>query len=318
MLLILTNSQDATADYLASVLERRGVEFLRFDTDTSLSAVELSYDGEVPLLRSANRWHRPDDFGNVWYRRPEKLKDARFHSSPEGEFVLDEWSEALEGFFAHIPRPKWMNHPSANVLASHKIDQLSRAKALGLRIPDTLITHDESRLREFFARHHEMVIAKPMARGYVERPQDQMDSLIYTNLVLQADLEILDDLRACPTLFQEYIDKRCDVRITVVDSHLIATQLVATDHDGGQRCDIRRNNMEDVTYAGTTLPEQVASKINALMDHYDLRFAAIDMVVDKDGQWYFLEVNPNGQWAWLDLTGGMDIASCFVKAFAEC
>ena len=162
-----------------------------------------------------------------------------------------------------------------------------------------------------------MVIAKPMARGYVERPHDQADSLIYTNRLSKADLEDLDDLPVCPTLFQEYIDKKCDIRITVVDSSLSAVELRAEDRAGSQRCDIRRNNMEDVTYRRTRLPEEVACKVKELMEHYHLRFSAVDMVVGRDGHWYFLEINPNGQWAWLDLSGGMDIAECFVEAFSE-
>ncbi|MEJ1729693.1 hypothetical protein SMA90_25505, partial [Escherichia coli] len=63
---------------------------------------------------------------------PERLKDARFDSSPEGRYLLNEWAEALEGFFAHIPRPRWMNHPAANAQASHKLEQLTTAQSLGL------------------------------------------------------------------------------------------------------------------------------------------------------------------------------------------
>jgi glutathione synthase/RimK-type ligase-like ATP-grasp enzyme len=156
-----------------------------------------------------------------------------------------------------------------------------------------------------------------MARGYVERPEDQTDTLIYTNRVLEDELDNLNDLQACPTLFQEYIDKHCDVRITVVDSCLCAVELLATDRDGTQRCDIRRNNMEDVAYRCIDLPEDVKFKILKIVEHYKLRFATIDMVIDTAGRWYFLEINPNGQWAWLDITGGMDIASYFVKSFSE-
>jgi glutathione synthase/RimK-type ligase-like ATP-grasp enzyme len=130
-------------------------------------------------------------------------------------------------------------------------------------------------------------------------------------------LECLDDLRACPTLFQEYIDKRSDVRITVVDSHFCAAELLAADSDGKQRCDVRRNNMEDVAYRRVALPEDVECKLRRLTEHYSLRFAAIDMVIDTRGEWFFLEINPNGQWAWLDLAGGMDIAARFVESFTE-
>jgi glutathione synthase/RimK-type ligase-like ATP-grasp enzyme len=316
MLLILTNSQDVTADYLASVLERRGVEFLRFDTDTALRDAAFDYEGGRPVVRLGADWYPPERITNVWYRRPERLRHPGVDDSPEGKFVLEEWAEALEGFLAHVEEPKWVNHPSRNVRASHKLEQLTRARSLGFVVPDTLVTQDPDRLRDFHARHGGLVIAKPMAGGHVERPEGERDSLVYTNRVGAEQLADLSDLRACPTLFQRLVEKRCDVRITVVDGDLHAVELTASEPDGSQRCDIRRNNMDDVAYHPVTLPGDVRTQVDSLVASYGLRFAAIDMAVTPGGEWVFFEVNPNGQWAWLDLCGATDIAASFVAAFS--
>lgn len=316
MLLIVTNSQDATADYLASVLQARDVEFFRFDTDTCLSKTSLSFVAGKPLLLHDGTPFSPRNFTDVWYRRPERLKHKAIAHSPEGKFTLDEWSEALEGFFAHIPKSCWMNHPSANAAASHKLEQLTSARGLGFLLPDTLVTQDANELRDFYARHQGKIITKPLARGYVERGEGEIDTLIYTNRVTPEHLAELDDLSTCPTLFQELVDKRSDVRLTVVDASIHAVEMLAEDESGSQRCDIRRNNMEDVRYRTISLPVDISSKIHRLMRHYQLRFAAIDMVVSKAGDWVFLEVNPNGQWAWLDLVGATCIAESFVRSFA--
>jgi len=315
MLLILTNSEDVTADYLVPVLRQHEIEFLRFDTDSALHRIVFQYVDWKPSLLADGRSYHPEVFLNVWYRRPERLKHEEFDGSPEGGFVLDEWSEALEGFFAHIEMRKWMNHPSRNVAASHKIEQLTTARALGLRVPDTLVTQEPGQLRIFYEKHGERIIAKPMATGYVERPEGERDSLIYTNSVRPEHLANLEDLPACPTLFQEQIDKVSDIRITVVDHDIHAVELVALEPHGSQRCDIRRNNMEDVSYRLVTLPAQIERGVMTLVSHYALRFAAIDMAVTRDGEWVFFEVNPNGQWAWLDLAGGTNIADSFVRAF---
>jgi glutathione synthase/RimK-type ligase-like ATP-grasp enzyme len=317
MLLILTNSEDVTADYLGSALARAGVEYLRLDTDTVLQRAAFSYEAGGPVVRVDGVWYPPGRFSNVWYRRPERLKHPQIDNSPEGRIVLEEWAEALEGFLALIEEPKWVNHPSRNVRASHKLEQLTRAASLGMSVPDTLVTQDPDRLREFFARHAGRVVVKPMASGYVERPEGERDSLIYTNRVRPEHLADLDDLRACPTLFQQFIDKRCDVRITAVDGQFHAVGLTAQDADGSQRCDIRRNNMDDVAYEPVTLPEGVLSRLDRLLASYGLRFAAIDMAVTTGGEWVFFEVNPNGQWAWLDLAGATNIAASFVDAFSE-
>lgn len=314
MLLILTNSKDVTADYLASVLIRCDVPHLRLDTDTALELVGVEYAGGKPLLRLNGGWHPPGAFTNVWYRRPERLKHPA-SPTPESKFVVEEWAEALEGFLAHIDEARWVNHPARNVLASHKLEQLSRAESFGLTTPDTLVTHDPDRLRAFFARHGGAVIVKPMASGYVERPDGEQDSQVYTNRVGPKHLSNLDDLCGCPALFQRLVDKASDVRITVLEGAFHAVELTARDDDGGQRCDIRRNNMDDVTYRRIELPTGVRDRLAALVASYRLRFAAIDMAITRAGEWVFFEVNPNGQWAWLDLCGATDIAASFVSAF---
>lgn len=317
MLLVLTSVGDATADYLVPKCSQNGIRVLRLDTNTLLQRVSLAYDGREPTLKVDKDIYRPGDFLDVWYRRPERLLHPTMKDTPEGEFVLDEWSEALEGFFSHIPHSRWMNHPSRNVMASHKIEQLTRAQAFGLRVPDTLVTQEPESLRAFVSKHAGKVIAKPMGSGHIERSGDERDSLIYTNPVLPEHLAELEDLANCPTLFQEHVDKVADVRITVVDRDLHAVELVAKDADGQQRCDIRRDNMDDVKYKPVSPPHSVRKSISALMEHYGLRFAAIDMAVTHADNWVFFEVNPNGQWAWLDLVGVTDIASSFIKAFSR-
>ncbi len=316
MLLILTNGEDATASYLAEVLRKCGVPFLRLDTENLVSRTAIRYEPGRPALRIDTHWYEPTAFSHVWYRRPEKLEDVRFGDSAEHRYILSEWTEALEGFFTHVDRRRWMNHPASNAAASHKLGQLSIAARLGFSVPDTLVTQDPDALRTFFERNEGAVIAKPMATGYLSRSPAESDSLIYTNRVGREQLDRLEDLGDCPTLFQQLVPKECDVRITVVDARVHTTRLLATEN-GVQRCDIRRNNMDDVLYESITTPPEVERNIHALMRYYGLRFGAIDMVVTSEGSWYFLEINPNGQWAWLDLCAGQDIASSFVESFSR-
>ncbi len=317
MLLVLTNSDDATADYLLARLTEASVPFVRFDTNVALEHIAISYQPSKPSLQIDGRWYGPDDFSTVWYRRPERLVSSRIPETPEGKCVLDEWSESLEGFFAHIPRMRWMNYPAANALASRKMEQLTTARHFGFTVPDTIVTQDAATLRSFFGKNNGEVIVKPLGRAYVERPDDQCDSVIFTNPVRESDLEDLTDLARCPTLFQQAVRKVSDVRITIVDSNICAIELSAKDGDGQQRCDIRRNNMLDVTYRTISLPADVDAAVRQLVSFYDLRFAAIDMAIAEGGQWYFFEINPNGQWAWLDLCGEATIFESFISSFSD-
>jgi hypothetical protein len=316
MLLILTNSKDVTASFLIPELEKAHIPFLRLDTDLLIPRTSLRYRPGTATLKVDDRWLHANEITNIWYRRPEALKTPKFDDSPEGKYALSEWTEFIECFFAHVPRARWMNHPAFNAGASRKLEQLTFAKAMGFLVPDTLVTQEASDLRAFYEKHEGKVIVKPISTGYVERPSDQQDSLIYTNRVLEEHMKDLTDLSVCPAFFQQFVQKIYDVRITTIDSEMHAVALFAADKAGDQQCDVRRNNMSDVTYKLIELPETVKQGIANLMKNYNLRFSAIDMAVTDRGEWYYFEVNPNGQWAWLDQSAGTKISESFIKSFS--
>jgi hypothetical protein len=317
MILTITNTQDATADYLLARLSDSSLPFERINTDTLLEHSAVSYVPGRPSLRLGSKWYDPSDFHAVWYRRPEPLRSERVPDTPEGRCALDEWAEALESVFAHIPRDRWINYPAANALASRKLEQLTVALQCGFAIPDTIVTQEPNTLREFVAKHSGAVIVKPLGRAVVERLGELGDSVIFTNSLATHDIDDLSDLPACPTLFQQKVDKVSDVRITVIDGRIQAIELMAEDENGAQRCDIRRDNMADVRYRPIVLPKDVEDSVRQFTSTYQLRFAAIDMAVSKSGQWVFFENNPNGQWAWLDLFGGATIYKMFLESFAS-
>lgn len=314
MNIILTNSKDATADYLIGKLP--GIPLLRVDTDTVLERATFSFRTALAEL-TIDRPIRPDEVWNIWYRRPEPLQGPG-HPSPESGFLAEEWAEAIEGFLQMVPAARWINYPSANANASHKLEQLARAITLGFTVPDTLVTQEPSAFRDFFAAMGGRVIAKPLASGHVKRADRAADSVIFTNAVEPTDAETsLEDLQNCPTLFQRLIDKESDVRITVLDDDIHAVEMRGLDNRGKQKVDIRRDNMEDVQYTLIEAPSSVKDAIRRMMASYSLRFAAIDMAVARDGTWYFLENNPNGQWAWMDQVGCSSIWESFRKSLSR-
>lgn len=315
MILVLTNSKDATADYLCNLLSNRGGNFLRINTDTIARSVRLRYAKDIELWQNG-RPISPKDISAVWLRRPEPIVCGPA-SSPESGHCSEEWAEALEGFLAPIPFERWVNHPTANARAGHKIDQLAQARQLGLSVPKTIVTQDADELRAFYEQCQRRIIVKPLSSGYIERLSARDDTLIYTNRVGRSQLTRRQLLGRCPTLFQEEIVKSTDVRVCIIDGKFYSVALAATDEHGAQRVDVRRNNMRDVDYKALTLPARIKRLTKTLVESYRLRFAAVDYVVDMNGDWFFLEINPNGQWAWLDLEAGTSIGKGLISAFGH-
>ena len=313
MVLILTNSDDATSDFLCNSLEQRKVKYCRLNTDTITRDCKIDYTLCAAHLSFGAEYLCSTDIKTLWLRRPKNLLFSEI-KAPETDHAAGEWMEALEGFLAHIPIDRWINHPSANAGASHKIEQLSRARQIGLAVPDTLLTQHPEAVRQFWTKHKNKIVVKPLSSGYIERQDKVNDTVIYTSLVSNEEIENIELICGCPTLFQEAISKSSDIRVCYLDGSITAVELVSLT-DGQQILDIRRNNMTNVTYRVLKMPVNIESMLIKLVRSYNLRFAAVDFVIDKKGNWIFLEINPNGQWAWLDLESDANFSERFIEAF---
>jgi glutathione synthase/RimK-type ligase-like ATP-grasp enzyme len=258
----------------------------------------------------------PPEISHVWLRRPHEIVSLAGTDPAELRHTSYEWSEAVEGFLSFIPERCWMNHPAKNVAASHKVEQLIRARSCGLSVPLTLLTQSEHAARQFWENCGGQMIVKPLASGFLERKSAKGNTNIFTSIVQKDDLKEIGRVVNCPTLFQEQIKKTSDIRICVIDNEMHAVQMLAPITNGIPRLDIRRYQMRDVQYKEVRIPLSFEASLRALIDTYKLRFAAVDAVVNDRDEWIFLEINPNGQWAWLDLEGGFDVAAAFVRAFS--
>lgn len=300
MLLFLSNSKDATCDYFCEVVEANNIEYFRLNTDFSQGEVNIEFNlnDNIHIVYNETTLH-PKNIQCVWNRRPEKIHAGNFSDTAFSEHYRGEWRHSLDGFFKQIPIPKWINHPYNNANAISKIEQLVRAREYGLLIPDSIVTQHRNKFDSFSKKHSFGIITKPISHGYVS-DGDSVHN-IYTTEINTNECDFTH-LSNCPTLFQEKINKVSDIRISYIDGLMDAAEIIFTEN-GQQRLDIRKNNMEGVQYKPIELPKDIASNLERLVKSYSLRFAAIDMGIRSDGEWIFFEINPNGQWAWLDIMG---------------
>jgi hypothetical protein len=311
VLLVLTSSGDATADYLLGRLKRYRSRIFRIDTDRMVENIQIGLSPQSAWLWLSGLKVDAGEISSIWLRRPKPITVPKHSDEGEDFHTAGEWAESLENLLAFVPRERWFNHPSANAAASRKLIQLHHAKRLGLLVPETVLTQDPEVIRALWERHEGRVVVKPLNSGCIEREDGRM-SLIYTNNLREHHLAAEDLIRACPVLYQEEIAKEVDVRVTWVDGRVIA---VSMRNPGPTEIDIRRDNMAHLEYGTMEIPAVVETGIRALMAHFGLRFAAIDFGVKPTGEWVFFEINPNGQWAWLDLAGGMDLWRLFESSF---
>ena len=304
MVLIITGKEDTTADLVIKELISLKADYFRFDTNSypisSEITIEYSANRIEGSIRTVSGRISFDDIDTVWYRKPtcpEISKDII--NEQARQFAQQESEACLSGLYRVLNNAFWISKPSAIRYANDKIRQLAVAKEIGLNIPDTIITSNPQRAKKFCASKSYNVIIKPLKSGIVENPDGTIE-LIYTSIVTQDDLVQIGKVAYAPCLFQEYIPKKYEVRVTVIGRRIFAVGL-DTQQDEISKHDWRKRNCQGVKYFNSVLPKSIEVLCYKFMDLYDLQFSAFDFIVTPEDKYYFIENNPNGQWAWLDL-----------------
>jgi hypothetical protein len=301
VLLIVSNSADVTANRTCRTLHRNGVAYRRFDTDRYPESATLALDGERARLSLADGPLELASVTTVWWRRP--IPPAVVGADPAvAAWAAAEAYAALDAALRTIPRRCFVNHPDANRSAERKPLVLRSAARVGLMVPPWLATN-EVREAQSFAQTHGTTIAKALVAGRIDRERS-----LWTTRV---DLHDLESLGPEPYLLQRFIARAFDVRVTVFEQECVAVRINVEDPSAV--ADWRRADADSIAYSVCELPERERSSLQALIEEYGLRFATADFAVDADGEWWFLEINPNGQWAWLEERTDVDLTGRLVR-----
>jgi glutathione synthase/RimK-type ligase-like ATP-grasp enzyme len=102
------------------------------------------------------------------------------------------------------------------------------------------------------------------------------------------------------------VEKRVELRVTVVGTKVFAAEIdsQATNHT---RFDWRRYDLGNTPHRAHPLPDDVAERCLALTQRLGLSYGAIDLIVTPDGRYVFIEINPNGQYSWIEHCTGLPI-----------
>lgn len=306
--LVLTHPFDPTADYVVAELNRRRAPVFRCDPGEFPQKLTLTarlgsrrggWDGSLRLPR---RTVSLSDIGCAYYRRPTGFDLPAEMAEQVRRWAAAEARMGLGGVLSALPR--WLNHPAAIAGAEYKPVQLAHAVESDLAVPATLVTNDPVEAASFLAQVGRVVYKPFTPTGFVERDAHRV---VYTSSVEEVDLSV------CGTahLFQTWVDKQYEVRLTVVDDTFLAARIDATSASAAVDW---RSDHDAVTYRPVDVPAPVRDGVRKLMAGLGLRFAAADFIVDPDDRWWFLEINPNGQWAWIEDATGLPIASAIADA----
>ena len=318
MILILTEPADPHADAVEAELLRRGADVCRFDWAEFPGSASLSiayrHGHKQVRLRRGNETLDLSGCTAAWLRRPSKPQVSPRITSPllrgyaeeECFQVIQDTCNALE-----VP---WLPGPLHAIRrADNKQLQLQLATALGLEIPPTLITSDPEAFLDFHREHGGRLIDKLPSVVFPASQRTGRELMRYTQPVTTRDVGYARRLRHSPVLFQAEVPKRFELRITVVGEEVLAAEIHSQSTRRTQ-LDWRHYDVGHTPHRVHRLPEPLRRACLELVSRLGLRFGAIDMIVTPDDRYVFLEINPNGQWLWIEQETGLPIRDAVCTA----
>jgi hypothetical protein len=313
-ILIVTNRDDYTADFLILKLRQFGAQYWRFNTEDYPQNVILNwqfngnkFDGFFIHPKGTVEFN---EIKSIWFRRPVlPIPALDIADKPAKEFCIVESSEFLEGIWKYLDC-FWVSRPDNIRRAENKLYQLKMASKIGFLTPKTIITNNSDDLLLFYEMCNGNIINKPLRRGRLKYPDGMR--LIYSNRVTREQINKRALVKYSPTFFQEYIPKEFELRITMIGNEIFPVAIYSQE-DPLTIDDWRKDQSGKLRYSEYNLPSDVENHCRQLLEVFDLQFGAIDMIVTPKGEHYFLEINPNGQWAWIEEITSLPLAEALVN-----
>ena len=316
MILILTIDNDISVDRVEEWLLVYQGNYLRVNSggfNRGLRYIEpfsntvFEFDNDVRLdARNVNVVYNRKWFPNEYLNRIA-INDNKDWSLVD--FLKRENNEFNYFFFNALNEAKWINTHKASGI--NKLDQMLLAIAVGLRVPDSIVTSEKAKVAAFFEKHNGKIITKSL----VARLNIKFDGDSYANYTTAVDEAFLSELpeRFHHSLFQECIVKQFEIRVFYLDGKFYSVAYF-TEQDDLSFVDYR------LSYRSPTfrtevfnLPQEVKDKLKTFMQRANLITGSFDIIYSINGEFVFVEVNPSGIFDNVSAAGNFNIEKEFAK-----
>lgn len=205
----------------------------------------------------------------------------------------------------------WVGESVYKSYNSNKIIALKVASELGFKIPETLVSSSPNIVRNFFEHHGRQIIYKPISFFDFEGIKIRGEKHSFNARVkLIDDASIEDVLKRCiasPTIFQKYVDKQYELRITFIGDIPYICGIDSQNSPDG-KYDWRVYDMENTRWFAADCPRELIDRCRKYIAKMNVNFGSFDIIYSTDGDYYFLEMNTMPQWLWIQQEVGLPIA----------
>jgi len=312
MILILTQGSDQSTNDVIEWLLRWGKPFLRInETDiVKIKSIQINstFEDICFSLNNNPKLFQISSFKAYWYRRgwlnieANLILELDFFDREVNKYLKEEMSKISSYFYFLIN--KIPNRIGGFHEQNNKLINLSIALQSGLQIPFTkIITHKEDIPQEL------TVVSKAISNN-IDVYREDFSVHTLTALLNPSTIE---DNHYFPSLVQGYVDKIFDLRIFYLNKRLWSMAILSQSDDT-TKIDFRNYNLQKGNRVEPyNIPKKIERKVIKFMQKINWASGSIDFVVDKDYNYYFLEVNPIGQFGMVSFPCGYNIEKEIAK-----
>lgn len=295
MILILTSSGDSSTDHVIDWLNFYKYPFIRINADDLLND-QLFISIVPPRIVYRKTEIDLKDVNAVWFRKFGNFRKTNYFKKNEGKiredclYQLSREFNALLGSVASLLRDKyWLTNSKKATL--NKLHVLNIASKTGLDIPETFVLNDKKELLELINKGD--YISKSIYEPLFFKSEEGMYSMLTKN-IRRVEAEFFSE-NFFPSLIQKKVEKEFELRIFYIDSQFYP-MAIFSQYDDSTKVDFRNYNLEKPNrWIPYVLPKDQVKKLDNFMFELGLNCGSIDMIKSQDGKFYFLEVNPTGQ-----------------------
>ncbi len=235
----------------------------------------------------------------IWIRRPDQPTHNPAVAEADRKFAELEYRSFYHCVAYTLELlPVWcVNKFSASRFIHNKAVQLHLARECGLRVPRALLSNSPRRIRDFVTHNPGRTVGKGFTPHVWQREDQGSVSVTETFELTPERLPSDEVLTFAPGIYQDMVVKQFDVRMVLMGRRLYSYAL----HNSKKALDWRQDaGLGNVQVEIVPTPPEIEKGVLAFAQKSGICFGSIDFAVDKQGQWWFLEINEQGQFLWLD------------------
>ena len=292
--LIIQKSFEKYDDVQCSLIESDGI--CGSGALTWSIGADDSYQSKIPISDRA----RETDVGNldvIWWRRvgyPQRVPTT-ITDAAQIDLIDNDCRVALAGILLNEFRGTWINHPVNTLLSQNKLVQLRAAKSAGFRVPRTLVSQNPIAVRNFCEGLDYNVVVKSIS-GTQKAP-------LLTMMVTPEHLVCEESIALSPAIYQEFIPGELHVRAQCFGDSVHSVTLRSKALDW--RPDL------NIPFEVVELEEELKTSLRDVLKLLGLKMGVVDLKFAEDGEPVWFEINPQGQFLFVEGLTGLNLTSAF-------